>query len=48
MLTLKDHLENTRVVFGEGTSGEMNINQITDYYPFGLVHEGGFGEGYSK
>jgi len=41
--SLKDHLGNSRVVFGEGTGGQMVINQTTDYYPFGLSHEPMFG-----
>ena len=45
---LKDHLGNTRIVFSTGTGETLTFEQSTDYYPFGLVHEGGFGEGYSK
>jgi hypothetical protein len=33
---LKDHLGSTRVVFGEDTQGAMIVNQVTDYYAFGL------------
>jgi RHS repeat-associated protein len=40
---LKDHLGNTRVVFGEGSSGQLVVNQTTDYYPFGLAHDSGIG-----
>jgi RHS repeat-associated protein len=42
---LKDHLGSTRVVFGEDTQGELIVNQVTDYYAFGLAHEPGFGMG---
>jgi RHS repeat-associated protein len=42
---LKDHLGSTRVVFGEDTQGAMIVNQVTDYYAFGLAHEPGFGMG---
>ena len=38
---LKDHLGNTRVVFGEGSGGQLVVNQTTDYYPFGLEHNSG-------
>ena len=38
---LKDHLGNTRVVFGEGTGGQLVVSQATDYYPFGLAHDSG-------
>ena len=38
---LKDHLGNTRIVFGEGTGGQMVVTQSTDYYPFGLEHDSG-------
>ena len=38
---LKDHLGNTRIVFGEGTGGQMVVTQSTDYYPFGLEHNSG-------
>ena len=34
---LKDHLGNTRVVFGGHTSGKVEHIQRTTYYPFGLV-----------
>ena len=34
---LKDHLGNTRVVFGGHTSGKVEHIQRTAYYPFGLV-----------
>jgi RHS repeat-associated protein len=40
---LKDHLGNTRVVFGEGSGGQMVVNQTADYYPFGLAHEPMYG-----
>ena len=36
---LKDHLGNNRVVFGEGTGGQLVVSQTTDYYPFGAAHE---------
>ena len=38
---LKDHLGNTRDVFGEGTGGQLVVTQTTDYYPFGLAHDSG-------
>ena len=46
--TLKDHLGNTRVTFGDadnnGIVENSDIKQINHYYPFGLNMEGpGFG-----
>jgi RHS repeat-associated protein len=39
---LKDHLGNVRVSFDAGTSGNAQIIQEDDYYPFGLRNSGGY------
>ncbi|HAF28100.1 MAG TPA: hypothetical protein DCG75_03535, partial [Bacteroidales bacterium] len=33
---LKDHLGNTRVVFNQNASGQLEVEQIDNYYPFGM------------
>ena len=48
---LRDHLGSTRVVFSdqnqdgwvEGGESPTEVLQRTDYYPFGMAHEGGLG-----
>lgn len=34
----KDHLGNTRVSFGRDTSGNLELVDVNDYYPFGMNH----------
>jgi RHS repeat-associated protein len=40
---VKDHLGNTRVSFEVGVDGALSVNQVTDYYPFGMAHPGTLG-----
>jgi RHS repeat-associated protein len=34
----KDHLGNVRVSFGRNTSGNLELVDVNDYYPFGMNH----------
>ena len=36
---LTDHLGNTRVVLYEGTDNSAQVDQVSDYYPFGMRHK---------
>jgi len=37
---LKDHLGNTRVVFSDNGSGSAAVQQVSNYYPFGMQFNG--------